>query len=196
MKKEHWILGIMGKTGSGKSHLAKQILQKQRRYLVIDPLWEYPGIVFYDWAELVRGVYDRAGQGFKFCFRPARNKQGEADTGKVFRLMNEIGNYTAVIEEADTWCNPYFIHEDFASLMKYGRHSCINMLWISRNPTEVNRTLTRLSHALISYRQTEPIDLRNLRQYAWSEELSTLDKYQWAYNGDAQIITKLTGRVT
>lgn len=192
IKKEHYIVGVMGRTGSGKSYLVKNMLSRINRYIVIDPLHEYQGTVFNSWKDVVHFLDDYRDSNFRVVYRPPEGTE-EEDTAKMFEVLNAVNSFTAVIEEADYHCSPHFINPEFARLMKYGRHGDRSLIWVSRNPAEVNRQLTRLSHAIMTFKQVEPIDLRYLSHFSFSKDVQTLEKYEWAYNGDAQIITKLTG---
>jgi len=49
---------------------------------------------------------------------------------------------------------------------------------------------------LISFTQTEPVDLKYFSNFNFNCDLEALKEYEWAYNGDVQVITKILGLKT
>jgi len=188
----NYIIGVLGKKGSGKTEFVKSSLANIKRYIVIDPLEEYPGVIFYDSVELFAFIDEVRDVDFKIIYRPLE----EEDEENFFRIVNEINDYTLIMEEVDLWCDSYNIHPELNELTRYGRHYKRNLIWISRNPFEINRFLTRQSDLLVSFRQTEPRDLEYFKHYTFNKNLMTMKEFEFAYWGDRDIITKILKKKT
>jgi len=187
---DNHIIGVMGKKGSGKTVFVKDALKSMKRYIVVDTLYEYNGVVFYNWNELVCFLDEVRDIDFKVIYRPLSDEDRES----FFELINEINNYTLVIEEIDFYCNSHWLHPEIDHLTRYGRHYKRSLIWISRNPFEVNRFLTRESDVLITFRQTEPRDLDYFKKYDFNKEIQDLKEYEYAFWGDKQMITGILNK--
>lgn len=181
------IIGVLGKKGSGKTEFVKSSLEHIKRYIVIDPLYEYPGVIFEDWAELAIFLNEVQDVDFKIIYRPIDKEDNE----NFFRIVNEVNNYTLIVEEVDFWCDSHWIHPELDTICRYGRHFKRSLIWISRNPYEINRFLTRQSDLLVTFKQTEPRDLDYFSRYTFNKNLETLKEFEYAYWGDQEILTKI-----
>lgn len=190
-QRHNFIGGVMGKKGSGKSFLVKQCIDRLPRVIIVDPMYEYTGTICNDWNEVVDLIDAFRDDNFTCVYRP----QNDDDLEKFMPLINAVNEYTLVFEEVDKMCDPRQIHPELLHLTKYGRHSRRNLLWISRNPFEISRFLTRNSDFLITFRQTEPRDLDYLYEYTFKKDIKALDRYEWTYHvddeRDERIITTL-----
>lgn len=184
---DNYIIGILGKKGSGKTEFAKSCLVNIKRYIVIDPLAEYPGLVCENWTEIVSFLDEYKDMDFQVVYRPTSKDDEEA----FFRIINEINNYTLIAEEVDYWCTSQYLHPELDNLTRYGRHFKRNLIWISRNPYEINRFLTRQSDLIVTFKQTEPRDLDYFKRYTFNKDIQELEQYEYAYWGDKEILTKV-----
>lgn len=186
---KNYIIGVLGKKGSGKSALVKKGLPSLKRYLVVDVLHEYThGVIFYNAADVIIYIDQYKDDDFHAIFRPPDGNE-EAETEKILCMMNNVNNYTIIMEEVDYHCNPNYVHPELLRLVKYGRHYGRSLIWLSRNAAEVNRNLTRQSDVLITFLQTEPIDLKYLSHYAFDKTPNELGKYEYALSvGDHKCI--------
>jgi hypothetical protein len=193
-ERRNFIGGVMGKKGSGKSFLVKQAVEKMRRLIIVDPMYEYVGTICDDWETVVQVIDRHREINFKVVYRP----HNDADLEKFMAIINTVNDYTLVFEEVDRMCDPRQIHPELLHLTKYGRHSRRNLLWISRNPYEISRFLTRNSDFLLTFRQTEPRDLEYLNEYTFKNPIESLEKYDWTYHADdekdEQMITTIFGK--
>lgn len=184
---DNYIIGILGKKGSGKTEFAKSCMVNMKRVIVIDPLAEYPGLVCETWSEIVDFLDEYKDLDFQIVYRP----QSKDDEEGFFRIINEINNYTLIAEEVDYWCDSHWLHPEIDNLTRYGRHFKRNFIWISRNPYEVNRFLTRQSDILVTFKQTEPRDLDYFKRYTFNKNIEILKEFEYAYWGDEEILTKI-----
>jgi len=183
------IIGIMGKKGSGKSFFVKKAVPKIKRIIVLDPLYEYSGTICESWTDVIEYLKEFKENDFRAIYRPPDDEDVEG----FLSIINTVNDYTLVAEEVDFFCSPNDIHPELLKLTKYGRHFKRSLLWLSRNPYEVNRFLTRQSDALITFRQTEPRDLDYFKRYNFNKNLEGLEEYEMAFSGSRQIITKIWG---
>jgi len=183
----NYIIGVLGKKGSGKTEFVISSLEHIKRYIVFDPLAEYPGVIFDNSNELFVFLDEVREVDFNIVYRPMEKEDEE----NFFRIINEIDDYTLIAEEVDFLCDSHNINPELDALTRYGRHFKRNLIWISRNPFEINRFLTRQSDLLVSFRQTEPRDLEYFKNYTFNKNLMTMKEFEFAYWGDQEIITKI-----
>ena len=183
----NYIIGVLGKKGSGKTHLVTSCLAAIDRYIVVDTLHEYPGAVFENYASVVCFLDEMRDNHFAIVYRPL----SDDDLEKFFTIINDINNYTLVVEEIDFYCDPQNIHPEIDNLTRYGRHYGRSLIWVSRNPYEVNRFLTRQSDLLITFVQSEPRDLDYFKRYSFDKDIQNLKQYEYSMWGDIQLFTTI-----
>ena len=110
------IVGIMGKKGMGKSYLVKHFMHRIKRKIIIDPMHEYPGTIFYAWEEVVIFLNDYYDLDFSVVYRPLEDEDQE----DLMRIVNTIDNYTLIAEEVDLLSDSHDIHPELKALVKYG----------------------------------------------------------------------------
>lgn len=184
MLKNNYIIGILGKKGSGKSELVKGSLPFINRYIVVDALHEYDGIIIYELEDLIAFIRGYNQTNYKVVYR-AKNK---FDTEDFLRLSTAMNDFTMVLEETDFYCNPHKINEYLEHNIKYGRHYNRNLIWVSRRPAEINRLLSSQSDLLISFKQTEPIDLKYFSYYTFNKDLKNLNEFEYAFCGNPEYL--------
>lgn len=180
----NFIITILGKKGSGKTHLAKNIIALcPLPVFIIDSLHEYSqGVIYNNIKDLIYDYVNKLNKSNVYILRPV----SDIDIDTMFKCVYKINNtLTLVCEEADMYCNPYKIDEYFSNIIKYGRHYNHNIIAISRRPAEINRLLTSQSDCIITFRQTEARDLQYLKQITQdADKAVNLDKYQYMIIGD------------
>ena len=173
------ILGFLGKKRSGKSWMVKRGLTKMRRFVVLDPLGEYDGVVVCEtYEEIYRHIAGFKSNNFRVAFR-AKN---EYELEKFWILSNEINDYTLIIEEADLVASTNKVHPQLRHRLAHGRHYRRNTIWITRSPFEIDRFLTRQTDVLVCFYQSEPRDLKYLENYTFNKnpQLLNYEKYEYS----------------
>lgn len=192
------IVGVFGKKGSGKSTLVKKCLQNMNRYIVVDPMHEYTGVICYSWHDVADVLKDFKAFNFKIVYR----SPNDTDMDNFFALINtrnrethrfELTDFSLVFEEVDLHCSPYYVHDGIKYLTRYGRHSGRSFLYVSRRPAAVNRDMTSQTDLMISFKQVEPNDLKYFANFTFNKPLETLQEYEYAWNGDADLFTMYLG---
>lgn len=177
-----FIVGVFGKAGSGKSHLIQSLMNDLPR----------PVFVLDTQNEFDEGLqFEEAGVLLDYLVQGQKNASGiyvlkataDEDFDLFFRILATGQDpATLVIDEADLFCTPYNINEDFNRIIKYGRHWNQHILYAARRPAEVNRNLTAQSDCLISFKQTEPRDVAALKKsFSGAEDLADLDETKFEY---------------
>ena len=175
---EKKIILIFGKRGSGKSYLAKKLIENEQRIIIFDTLSEYTdGVVFEDhqkFVEFWRKIYIHP---YRLIYRPLKPDEEIEDIAESVYL---IGNVCFVVEEID--CTAYQISESFAHVVQRGRHKNITLIGITQRPYGINRLLTSQSKEIFVFNTNEPRDreyLKNLLGQEVEQKLDALRQYEY-----------------
>jgi hypothetical protein len=180
-QKKRTIIVVTGKTGYGKTYLTRKLLKKHRRVIILDPNFEYTGTIvssFYEFAEYMKSEPE------KFCI--VCRFEGDNDEEYLFRAVWEIGNCLLVIEEfadfVDEMEKGYPLHK----LIRRGRHKAISILGVSQRVPDFPPVFRSQCDTIITFCQTEPIDLQRLESNGFDpEKVSKLPYYQYELKGKA-----------
>ena len=166
---------IFGKRGSGKSWLAKKLIENEPRLVVFDTMSEYKnGVIFvsekYDeclefWRKVYRGRY-------RLIYRPIKP---DAEIGRICDLVYAVGNCCFLVEEIDCYCTAYQISDTFAAIIQRGRHKDIKLIGITQRPYGINRLLTSQAKEIYVFNTNEPRDREYLRTLLGQEIEPKLD---------------------
>ena len=150
---------IFGKTGTGKTTLAKKIIENYNRVIIIDALQEYKkGLIFYSFQDLADYFTEKNPSKFNFICR----FENDLDMEYLFLFIFEIGNLLLVVEEAEIYIAPQVKQSSFLRLVRYGRHRGISILGIARRSTELSTSFRSQTDKIYSFKQTDPLDLKKM----------------------------------
>ena len=186
MKLENEIIIVLGKKGHGKSSLIKKRIKDLPRYVVFDPKMEYSkGTIFEDFGSFLMFME----RNYKGRYHAVCRFGNDEEYIRAVDLINETGNTTAIIEELYFFLNVRSKPDSFDRLFRYGRHERINIIAINQRASEIPRHFTSQADKIISFKQTEPADLKYLRDTSYigkegAERVSNLKKF----NGKGEII--------
>lgn len=155
------IILIFGKTGTGKSTLAKKIYETEKRVVIIDALNEHTknAKIFYNFLECYNFFINvTPGDSFKISIQ----FDNDIDYDFLFKLLFEVKNLLLVLEEAEIYISPQVKSSSFLRLVRYGRHRKIKILGIARRTAELSRDFRSQTNKIISFKQTEDIDIKNM----------------------------------
>jgi hypothetical protein len=153
---------IVGKTGSGKTTLARELVAPLTRCLILDVGFnEFNAQEIYTLDELADYLEARGRiHGFfKVSYTPLSHEY--PTLFKMARLIGQQEPLTLVLEEADTISPPSEMAE-YDELISRGRHYGVNMLAVTLYPFKVPPELRRQATAFYSFTQHEPRDLQYL----------------------------------
>ncbi len=183
MVKENTIICIFGMKGGGKSYLTGQIIEEQKRVIVIDNQQEYDlkeiGIGYRD---CVQKIVDASKlKRYKVSLR-AENIEEDLD---LLRLASTIQNQWIVIEEASKYVSHAKLSDEIAHLIRFGRHDAISQIYLARRASELHRDITANADVIISFHQHEPRDVMYLRDFMGdrANKVRRLKKYHFIAYG-------------
>ena len=175
MKNE--IIFVSGQRGSGKSFWVKKYLKGLPRFLLYDTLGEYEGTRQTDLAGVIQLCKD-ADKGFcDIIFDPL----DDSLFSLFCRVALAMKNIYIIVEELDQFSTSFKTPIEFQKLIKYGRHYGINLIGISRRPSEVSRLFTSQCTRFVIFNQREPRDVTYFRSIIgeWAEHLPTLQDHSF-----------------
>jgi hypothetical protein len=185
---------IFGKRGSGKSYLAKKLLQQHSRYIVYDTIGEYTeGVIVQDVEELKAlwgKVYRRP---FRIIYQPL-DPDGEFET--VAQLVWRCGNLTLLIEEVDRYARPLAMCLPFKEIIQRGRHQNIALIGVTQRPHGVDRLLTSQAKRMCIFNTSEPRDVEYFKDVVGDlvagkiAELKQYEFVEWIDGKDELLIKK------
>lgn len=189
---QNLIVTILGMKGSGKSTLLRELIAERQRVLVIDSMGEHddmPGALVREGAEAcIDAMLARKGdRRYLIDCLLEEDEDGESrEAMDVLAVAFEIPNQMIVIEETSFYTSPSFIPPEISNLIRYGRKRQLDLVFVARRPSEINRELTAQSDLLVTFRQTEPIDLQYLRARMGpqGDEAANLPEYHVLVAGD------------
>jgi hypothetical protein len=176
MKKRKIIL-VYGKTGGGKTTLAKKFFNDSKRVIVIDSLFEYESnLIFYDLESLIKYFNENKPLTFRIVCR----FNNDFDVEGLFSIVTKITNVVLILEEAEIYISPFTRFSNFLYLVRYGRHYNINIIAVARRASELSIDLrSQVNSIYICSKITEPNDLKNFYLLGLDiEKIKNLQQYE------------------
>lgn len=149
---------VFGKRGSGKTTLVKELLKKHDRYIVIDKLGEYPGVIVSNEMQALR-IMRKKPEDFKIIIRL------EEPRPQLFDILYCVTDYLLVVEELSFFCSSHKIDKGLFSIMAYGRHRGIDFIGVTQRPAQMNPLIRTQADTVYSFKMCEPIDQKYLEAY-------------------------------
>lgn len=147
-------IAILGRSGCGKSHLAKDAQKQFERKIVIDTLYEYNGGDFdfvVDTRSSLIAAMSAVEKNKKFSILYRFNlKSSEEIKNDDFNFICEavyiFGNVLLVIEEVHLYSGPHFLPTWLKNLALMGRHQNVALIYTSQRAGETNKTLLSMAN--------------------------------------------------
>lgn len=160
MELQNKVIGILGRKGSGKSTILQRYLRRCPRFLLFDVMGEHRWVPntledldevdrFLAWAETKRYAAAR--------FIP--NEPIAGDFAEVCEMVYETGSLTFAVEEVPLVARAGYLPDEFARVVRLGRHRHINLGWTAQRAAETPRTLTAMTDLFVVLSTAEPRDL-------------------------------------
>ena len=163
----------------GKTHLLNDRAKQHRRVMFLDPMAQFfDGLIFRNAKELLQYFEQYDPEEFRVICR-FREDENHGDTETALRLAMELKNVLLVVDEVDRLTREGQVSKTLWGIFNYYRHDKISVLCCARRPARVPRDLTGNADEIISFKIQEPIDLKYLSEYGFSEDaLRGLKKYE------------------
>lgn len=175
MLKRRKIILIFGRTGSGKSYLAKKLIEKFKRVIIVDKMFEYESeTIFYSFNDLIEYYLKNIPNEFKFVCR----FENDNDIELLFKFCWYVKNLLLVVEESELYISPYQKQSEFLKLIRYGRHRAISIIAIARRVVELSNDVKANADEIISFKQILKKDIDYLKQLGFSK-IENLKQYEF-----------------
>jgi hypothetical protein len=185
MGKFNEIMLVTGVTGSGKTHYVRKETLTKERIIIADPMDQFFGGIIFDKFnedQIIDHLIDVSEkENFRFIF-----KYSNIDVAypELFRIIAKISldekilqNFWFVVDEASLWGQPSKFDPSLARILKIGRNSGINQIYIAQRPFMLDVTFRSQASEFIAFRQTEKTDLQYLEKAGFkAEDLKSLPK--------------------
>jgi hypothetical protein len=179
MKKDRDIVAIFGRTGTGKTYLAKRLLRKFRRQIIIDPNDEYEDVTqkFYTLEDFL--IWTKRLAVFEMLdtvnFRVALTVP-DVDVETVARIVFRMPETLFVIDDAA----PHLEHpgDNLLVLVRRGRHEAISLLFISYRIPDIHPDIRAQITTGISFQQLGEKEIKNAGNVGFTYDVSQLQSYK------------------
>jgi hypothetical protein len=167
------VVVVIGRKGSGKSTLVREIVLERQRVFVMDALKEYGpecgcDVVDEDAClDAIVDAYERRRR-FRLSLRCLETE----DNLDLIDVCYECPGVTVVVEETSLYVSPTTLPTPIAQMVRYGRHQQIDQVYVARRPSELHRDLTANADVIVTFQQQEPRDLLYLRSFFGDEALT------------------------
>lgn len=169
------VVFAIGKAGSGKSTICRQLLLKESRLLYFDTIGEYrrlsppyPAVIICNEYDLMDYLIASSDKPFRIIFSPDDpEEEKELVTGEKLKLfdyvckaiLENMTNMTFAVEEVANYIVSGQAPEYLKKLARYSRHSAINLYATTQRPADIPPVLRSQITRLIAFRQHEPADI-------------------------------------
>lgn len=166
MERQNRIVGVAGRKGSGKSTIARLILEQCRRLFLFDTMGEH------SW---VPDRHENLDQALVYVMESPHYSEFSASLipqGDNFELefielcdvIYETGKECKVpmlfaVEEVPMLTRPNYTPKKFHKIIRLGRHAEISLLYTAQRIGECSRALTSATDVFVLFTHTEPRDL-------------------------------------
>ena len=176
------IVAVVGRKGSGKSTLTRELLTHCRRLFLFDTMGEHNWIPdqFTDLAQSWDYIF-AAGSGpadFMGSFIPGEDAddQLEKDFQEICSATYEAGNLTLAVEELPMLSQPGYVPSKYNRLIRLGRHRCVNLLYTGQRLSECPRRVTAATDVFVLFSHTEPRDVDAIAERCGPEVADLVQK--------------------
>lgn len=198
MEKINKIFTVVGRKGSGKSHLVSNIVEKyyyesvKEHIVIIDNSADYitdkgldflthvkidrrmkPGTI--DWKKLIK-----TQEYLLMEFHGVLKDQREKLVNEILRAITEIKETLVVTDECHLFFTKNSPAEEYERLITGGRHERIDQIYVTQMVQKINLDCLSQADIIATFREQEFNALKRLAFYMGvaKKEIQELEKYQ------------------
>ena len=160
-ERQNKIIGVAGRKGSGKSTIAREILQRSNRLFLFDTMGEHAWVPerFENEQEAVMFLMETP---YRETFIGSLIPSGDdfaAEFSEVCVEVYDAGNMLFGVEEIPMLSTAGFVPKKFNKIVRLGRHRNLSILYTAQRLSECPRALTSATDIFILFCHSEPRDL-------------------------------------
>lgn len=177
---------IVGRTGSGKTTLARALIELTARAVIFDRKHEYnvpKGQIVESLPDAVAALFKAQGGFLRLVFRPRDPDDYMALLQVVMDYQEEnaglFGPIVVVMEEASAYSETHSIHPTIRTAYNQGRHISLSLMTVIQIDTDIHRVTRGNSEVIVSMAQNRmSADMQ--RYFRW-EEIANLQTLRERY---------------
>lgn len=173
---------ILGRKGTGKSSLARALINETHRNIILDTLGDdYNRGAITSNLQRLAEYYNRVNDlpSFEIVFRP----KNDADCIGFFEFAKQTKQVVLWVDEVDRYCGPHRINDAFKWILNYGRHREISTIGLARRAASVHRDLTANADWIAVHQTRENRDLLYLSEFMDINGLESLERFEFRFSG-------------
>lgn len=152
--KKRKVIAIFGITGSGKTTLAKKILPRFPRQIIIDPNEEYEGTLRVRTIGELEEFFEFVGADENY--RIVCTFENDAHADQVFDLAWYVGNVLVVVDEAASYMEQP--SPELLRLVRRGRHQAVSLLFLSPRVPDIHPDVRSMARTKVMFYSNEEAD--------------------------------------
>jgi len=161
IERQNCIVGVAGRKGSGKSTVARKILECIPRLFLFDSMGEHAWIPerFDDDQEAIMFLMETPyREQFMGSLVPGAD-DFEAEFSEICVEVYAAGNMCFAVEEVPMLASAGYTPKKFNKVIRLGRHRNLSLLYTAQRLSECPRALTSATDIFVLFCHTEPRDL-------------------------------------
>lgn len=161
IERQNCIVGVAGRKGSGKSTIARKILECVPRLFLFDTMGEHAWIPqrFDDSQQAIMFVMETPWSDQFMASLVPSGDDFEAEFSEICVEVYAAGNMCFAVEEVPMLSSPGYTPKKFNKIVRLGRHRNLSLLYTAQRLSECPRALTSATDIFVLFCHTEPRDL-------------------------------------
>ncbi len=170
-ERQNKIIGVAGRKGSGKSTIARKILENSPRLFLFDTMGEHAWVPE-RFDSLQEAVMFLMESPYRDTFMGSLVPSGddfEAEFSEICVEVYDQGNMMFGVEEVPMLSTAGFMPKKFNKIVRLGRHRNLSILYTAQRLSECPRALTSATDIFVLFCHSEPRDLDAIADRCGSE---------------------------
>lgn len=180
-------IGILGRSGTGKSYLAQKILEIYPRKIIFDSLYEYSnfGDIFHNFNDFSENIIKNKNSNnfstiIQFDIESANNSD---EFEEMLRISYYRGNCCVFIDEIQNFSTVHYLSYWLRQMILTGRHRKICFIYTTQRPGELHKTILSQTSKIFCGNLHSNNDIKTMANYLGKndEEISNLEDRKFIY---------------